>query len=279
MSILLAIIAIFCLGYVALAAWVYCSQSRLVYCPRRDLVGTPDELALAYEDIHLTNTLGTRIHGWWLPHPEPRFTLLFSHGNGGNISHRLDSLLLFHELGLSVCIYDYSGYGLSDGSPSEPATGADARAVWDWLVNEKGIASESIVLFGRSLGGAVTARLASDLHNERIRPAGLILESTFTSVPDMGAHMYPWLPVRRLSSFEYDSAAVLAEVRLPALFAHSPVDDIVPYTSGRALFESYDGPKFFMEMQGDHNSGFRQMGDAYPVGLAEFLARLERGNH
>lgn len=278
MQTLLAILAAVCAAYVAIAAWVYFSQSGLVYCPRADHVGTPADVGLEYEDVRLVNGLGTRVHGWWLPHPEPRFTLLFSHGNGGNISHRLDTLRMFHDLGLSVLIYDYSGYGLSQGQPSEAGTGADARAAWDWLVKERDMPPETILLFGRSLGGAVTARLARDLHDEDVRPAALILESTFTSVPDMGAHMYPWLPVRLLSTYRYDSVAALDGLRLPALFAHSPEDDIVPYASGCALYEAYAGPKSFMEMRGGHNFGFMDMGETYPAGLDRFLSRFVSSN-
>lgn len=262
--------------YIAIAGWVYFSQKRLLYHPWQELVATPEDVGLEYKDALFTNELGTPIHGWWLPHENARHTVLFSHGNGGNISHRLETFRIFHQLGLSLFIYDYSGYGQSGGDCSEEGTQADARAAWDWLVNKQGVRPESIVLFGRSLGGAVTAQLAADLCNQGHCPAGLILESTFTSVPDMGAHIYPWLPVRQLATYQYNSVKALSDVRLPALFAHSPNDDIVPYESGRALYEGYQGPKHFMEMVGDHNHGYLEMGPRYPEELNRFLTSLTK---
>ena len=264
--------------YAALAAWVYFSQQGLLYFPSRTISATPAEAGLDYEDVWLTNGLGTRIHAWWLPCRNARFTLLFSHGNGGNISHRIESYRIFHALKLSVLIYDYSGYGQSRGEPGEEATSADVRAAWDWLVKEEGILPDSIILFGRSLGGAVAAGLAKDLEREGGAPAGIILESTFTSVPDMGAVLYPWLPVRFLSRYRYDARADLAGLSLPALFAHGKDDEIVPYSLGRRLYESYQGPKSFFELSGDHNGGYYHMGQAYLDGLERFLAELEQGN-
>lgn len=272
----LKIIGIFGLCYTAIAVWVYFSQRRMLYFPTRTVAVTPAEVGLDHEEIWLTNALGTRIHAWWLPHEDSRFTLLFSHGNGGNISHRLESLRIFHDLGLSVLIYDYSGYGRSEGEPSEEGTRADALAAWDWLMGH-GVVPNSVILFGRSLGGAVTAGLVKDLVQQSVSPAGIILESTFTSVPDMGATIYPWLPVRLLAKYRYDSVTDLADIRLPALFSHSPDDDIVPYDIGRALYESYRGPKSFFELMGDHNRGYIVMGQGYPDNLNRFLTTLEQG--
>ena len=137
----------------------------------------------------------------------------------------------------------------------------------------------TIILFGRSLGGAVSAGLADGLVEAGIYPAGIVLESTFTSVPDMGAHIYPWLPVRRLARYQYNSMADLSDVRLPALFAHSRDDDIVPFELGRRLHDSYQGPKSFFELSGGHNGGYILMGQAYLDGLNRFLTELEQGTN
>jgi len=270
------IIAVLVACYAAFTAWVYFSQRGMLYFPVRTLAVTPAEAGLVYKDVWLVNRLGTRIHAWWLPHENARFTLLFSHGNGGNVSHRLETFRIFNELGVSVLIYDYSGYGQSEGEPGEEATRADARAAWNWLVEEQGIRPDSIILMGRSLGGAVTAGLAGDLDKEGVSPAGLVMESTFTSVPDMGAYIYPWLPVRQLVRCQYNAVIDLSGVRLPVLFAHSRDDEIVPYALGRRLYESYPGPKVFFELAGDHNGGYRLMGQAYPDGLNRFLIGLEQ---
>lgn len=260
-------------AYALLAAWIYFSQRGMVYCPRREMVATPADAGLAYEDVRLVNRLGTEIHGWRLEREGARLTLLFCHGNGGNVSHRLESLRIFHDLGLSVLIFDYSGYGRSGGEPSEEGTYADARAGWDRLM-DSGVHPGSVVLFGRSLGGGVAAGLARELADEGVAPAGIILESTFTSMPDMGAYLYPWLPVRRLSRFRYDSAAALAGLHLPGLFLHGPDDDVVPYALGSRLFEGYGGPKTFFELSGDHNRGFLETGAPYRDALARFLSSL-----
>ena len=272
---ILKIAGLIALLYGAMVAWMYLSQRRLLYMPRANLAATPSDAGLTYEDVHLTNGLGTPIHAWWLPHARPRFTLLFSHGNGGNISHRLETLRIFHGLGLSVLIYDYSGYGLSQGKPSEKATRADVRAAWDWLVRERNIDPGSIILFGRSLGGGVAAELAAKLTGQGVNPAGLILESTFTSIPDMGADIYPWLPVRQLARFRYDSENALRDVRLPALFLHGRDDDVIPFRLGRRLHDGYAGPKAFLELLGDHNSGFLFSGPVYVDGLDRFLSGLK----
>jgi pimeloyl-ACP methyl ester carboxylesterase len=273
MTFMIKGLALLAAAYLCVAAWVYLSQRRLLYRPTRTVAATPAEVGLDHEEVELVNGLGTRLHAWWVPCEGARFTLLFSHGNGGNISHRLESLRIFHDLGLSVLVYDYSGYGRSRGEPSEAATRSDARAAWDWLARS-GIAPESVIVFGRSLGGGVAARLAADLAAEGVSPGGVILESTFTSVPDMAARLYPWLPVRLLTRFRYDSAAALAGVRAPALFAHSPEDEVVPYDLGRALYEGYGGPKTFVEMRGGHNGGYLLMGQGYADALAAFLAGL-----
>ena len=269
------IIGFAALCYAAITLWVYLSQRRLLYYPTHTIAATPAEAGLHHEDIWLTNRLGTRIHGWWLPHNNSRFTLLFAHGNGGNISHRLESFRIFHDLGLSIFIYDYSGYGQSHGEPTEAGMRADSRAAWDWLIREKKSAPQDILLFGRSLGGAVTAQLAGELAQENVSPAGIIMESTFTSVPDMGALLYPWLPVRLLASYQYNSVANLKPVQAPILFAHSRDDQTVPYALGLKLHTGYQGPKSFLELQGSHNDGFLTMGQAYATGLDQFIRELE----
>ncbi|WP_338668706.1 alpha/beta hydrolase [Pseudodesulfovibrio methanolicus] len=259
--------------YAAIAAWVFLTQRGLVYCPRRGLAATPDQAGLAFEDVWLITGQGTRLHGWWLPCEGAERVLLLCHGNGGNVSYLMETYRIFHDLGLSVLSFDYSGYGRSGGRPSEKATRSDARAAWDWLVRDKGIAPGRVVLFGRSLGGGVAARLAADLAKAGTEPGGLIMESTFTSVTAMGAARYPWLPVRWLVRNRYDSVHALRGVRVPALFLHSPEDDLVPYSMGRALYEGYAGPKLFWALSGDHNCGFMST-SGYAEGLGRFLRGL-----
>jgi len=193
--------------------------------------------------------------------------VLFCHGNGGNISHRLDTIWTWNKLGMNVLIFDYRGYGKSEGKPSEEGTYLDAEAAWKHLVEKRGAAGERIIIHGRSLGGAVAARLARD-HT----PAGLILESTFSSVPDMAAKLYPMFPVRLLSRFEYGTAEYVAAVKCPVMVIHSAEDDIIPFKLGRRVFEAAGEPKRFVQIHGSHNSGFMESDGVYTPALRKFLS-------
>lgn len=255
--------------YAGLCLSLFLFQSRLVFLPSRALSATPERIGLQYEDVWLRTDDGVRIHGWFLPHAEPRGTLLFFHGNAGNISHRLESMELFHQLGLNTLIVDYHGYGNSEGSPGEAETYLDADAAWRHLTEARGIPAGRIVLFGRSLGAGVAAWLAA-----RAEPAGLILESAFASVPDMAATVYPIFPVRLLARIRYDAEAALGKVRAPVLVIHSAGDEIVPIAQGRRLFAAAGEPKRFLEIRGGHNDGFLVSRDAYVAGLHEFLQEI-----
>lgn len=256
-------------GYVALLLAMYFGQSSLLYLPdlpTRELVASPRDIGLAHEDVHLQTADGVRLHGWYLPAPDARGTLLFLHGNAGNISHRLDSLRIFHDLGLAVLIIDYRGYGQSEGRPSEAGLQEDALAAWRHLVETRQVPPERIVLFGRSLGASLAAWLAAH------RPsAGVILESAFISVPELAAELYPWLPARRLARLRHDTLEAVARAGAPVLVAHSPDDEIIPYRHGRALYEAAPSARQFLTLRGDHNSGFLLTGADYVQGLASFL--------
>lgn len=256
--------------YAMLCLAIFAFQSRLVYFPMKDLAATPAAIGLAYEDVLLETSGGTQVHGWYLPGRTDGRTLLFLHGNAGNVSHRLDSLRLFNELGLSVLIIDYSGFGQSGGAPSERQTYEDALLAWQHLTDSRGLAPERIVIFGRSLGGGVATWLAT-----QVTPAGLILESSFTSLPALASKYYPMFPVRWLARIRYDNAARLPTVGSPVLVAHSRDDELVPIAHGRALFALARDPKYFLEMSGDHNVGFLLSGPAYRQGLLAFIAGLD----
>jgi fermentation-respiration switch protein FrsA (DUF1100 family) len=263
---LLSIISITAAVLVLLSAILYIFQPNFVYFPSAPLVTTPKLIALDYEDVAIKTKDGIRLHGWYLPHEAPRATLLFLHGNGGNISHRLDSLAIFHALGLSVLIIDYRGYGQSEGTTSEQGTYLDAEAAWNYLINVKQLTGNNIIIFGRSMGGAVATWLASQQN-----PRAIILESTFTSVTDMGKHYYPFLPATLLTRIKYDSLGRIASIDQPILFIHSPSDEIVPYALGRTLFNAATEPKEFMVIRGTHNEGFLISGDEYINGLDRFI--------
>jgi hypothetical protein len=258
-------------AYLALMAAVYFGQAGMLYLPdlpSRELTASPKDIGIPYEDVELRTEDGLRLHGWYIPAARPRGALLFFHGNAGNISHRLDSIRIFHNLGLSVLIFDYRGYGRSEGKPSEEGTYRDALAAWKHLTEGHGIAPSRIVLFGRSMGAAVAAWLAA-----RTQPGALIVESAFTSVPDMAAEIYWWLPARRLSRFEYATRDYVMRISAPVLVVHSPEDEIIPFRHGEAIFAAAREPKQLLRLRGGHNEGFLVSGEQYVNGLDAFLAR------
>jgi fermentation-respiration switch protein FrsA (DUF1100 family) len=241
--------------------------------PSRKLNATPQDIGLPFENIHLLTDDGARLHGWYIPAAQARGTLLFFHGNAGNISHRLDSIRLFHDLRLSVLIFDYRGYGQSEGTPSEEGTYRDALAAWRYLTEERGIATSRIVLFGRSMGAAIAAWLATQK-----QPGVLIVESAFTSVPDTAAELYWWLPARRLSRFKYATRDYVAQARCPVLVVHSPEDEIIPFHHGEAILAAAREPKEMLRLRGGHNDGFMTSGRLYSDGFDAFLARHLQSN-
>lgn len=242
------------------------TQSRLLYRPVRDIAFTPEDMGLDFEDVTFRTEDGLALNGWYVAADGAPFTILFCHGNAGNIMHRLDTLSLFHRLGLSCFVFDYRGYGRSEGRPTEVGTYRDAHAAYEWLIRTKGIPPKQIVLFGRSLGGSVAAYLAS-----QVDARAVVVESAFTSYPDMGAWIYPYMPVRLFARFRYDTRAHLAKARCPVLVMHSREDRLVPFQFGRRLFEAAPEPKRFVEIKGDHNDGYLTSGDLYKEAWIEWL--------
>ena len=248
----------------------------LAFMPHKELDATPSDIKLAWEDVTIRTTDGEDINGWFIPGREPdrealQRTLLFFHGNAGNISDRLNSIQLFYWLGLDVLIIDYRGFGKSTGSPTVPGTIKDAEASWRYLVDDRHIAPDRIVIFGRSIGGGVAALLAGAVEP---KPGGLILESTFDSLHNLVLDYVPIAPVSLLLN-DYDSVAALKGRQIPLLQIHSRTDEIVPWELGQALYSSYQGPKRFLEIKGDHNNGFAMDVPYYLAGLKGWLSSLD----
>ena len=258
-------------AYIILAGFLFAFQSHYVYYPdypERALLADPSAIGLDFESVYLETEDGVKLSAWFIPSDNARGVILFCHGNAGNISHRLESIEIFHQLGLSVLIFDYRGYGQSEGSPTEQGTYQDAEAAWRYLVETRQLEPAQIIIFGRSLGGAVAAWLAQSQ-----RPGALILESTFTSVPDIAATLYPYLPFRLLSRFQYNTAEYLGGVDCPVLIVHSRDDEIMPFSHGRQLFEIAGEPKELLEISGTHNEGFITSGENYEQGLNAFISK------
>jgi fermentation-respiration switch protein FrsA (DUF1100 family) len=241
-------------------------QSRLLYQPMREVSFTPAKLGLDFEDVAFESADGIRLTGWHIPARDARYTLLFCHGNGGNVMHVLDLLKLFCELGLSCFVFDYRGYGHSAGRPTEAGTYLDAQAAYDWLIREKHVPPEHVILYGHSLGGSIAACLAG-----RVRCAALVVESAFTSLPDIGARLFPYMPVRLFARFRYDTQEYLRRARCPVMVIHSRDDRLVPFRFGVRLFEAAPEPKRFVETRGGHNDGFLASGDLYREAWTKWL--------
>lgn len=237
----------------------------LIFQPTPGVDLTPQELGLRAEDVFLRTSDGVRIHAFYLPAAGSTRALLFLHGNAGNASHRLPNAAELAALGASVLLLDYRGYGRSDGSPSEKGVYADARAGLAHLVTARGFEERRIVVFGRSLGGAVAVDLARDRDL-----AGLVLESTFSSMADVAGSIFGGLPVGALVRGRFDSAAKIDRVRCPLLFFHGDRDTVIPIELGRRLFEAAPEPKAFETLAGaGHN-------DTVLIGGRPYLERIRR---
>ena len=244
-------------------------ETAMIYIPSRQFYAHPGSYGLLWEKVALTASDGVKLQAWFIPAGhEDAPVMLGLHGNGGNLSDRVEKIKLFHSAGAAQLWVDWRGYGESAGSPSEAGLYRDAQAAWNWLTVAKSIPASRIVLYGESLGCGPAVEMAL-----RQKAAGLIVDSGFTSVPDMARLILPWFP-RRLIKTRFDNLAKLPRVKIPTLFLHSPEDDIVPYAMARRNFESAGGRKKFVDLRGNHNEGFLDMGPAYPAAVRDFLSSL-----
>jgi hypothetical protein len=237
-------------GYLLIVLVMMFLEEQLIFFPSRYPQGEWRIDGLGIEDAHFSSADGTRLHGWFHPHESPRAVVLFAPGNAGNVTNWTDvAQLLRKDMRVSVLIFDYRGYGRSEGKPNEAGILADARAARAWLAKRTGVAEKDIVLMGRSLGGSVMVDLAS-----KDGARGLVLESTFTSIPDVAAVHYPWIPVRMLMRTRLDSLNKIGNYHGPLLMSHGDRDDLVPHSMGRRLFEAANEPKTFVSLAGGgHN--------------------------
>jgi hypothetical protein len=257
--------------YVLFVVAVYFMQSRMLYlpgAPGRTLSVTPFDIGMEYQDVYIETTDGVTLHGWFIAGRSSQ-VLLFFHGNAGNISHRLDSIRQFQDLGLSVFIIDYRGYGQSEGRTTERGIYRDADAAWRYLIEDRGLVASDILIFGRSLGASVAARLAA-----QHQPLALIVESSFTSVPDIAQDLYPWLPARWLSRLSHATRDYVRDVQCPILVVHSRDDEIIPFRHGEEIYASANEPRTLLAIRGTHNDAFLQDARDYIGGLRAFLTGL-----
>ncbi len=248
-------------------------ERMFIYFPARQLEGDPSSIGLAFENLSIITDDQVALHGWFIAYPGAKQTLMIFHGNAGNISHRLPWIEILRDLRTNIMIIDYRGYGKSEGSPFEEGLYRDARAAFSWWTRERAGTGEQLVLFGESIGGAVAVNLAA-----RTAPAGLIIQSTFTSAREMARTVFPLGLLQPLAGVRFDSAAEILRVKCPKLIIHGDSDEIVPFRMGKALYEIAPGPKEFYEVPGaGHNSLPWQAGPDYISRLRTFLANLKTG--
>ena len=272
LRMIFAILSTLVLAYVGMTAVLYVFQANFTFFPQRAIGPTPHDVGLAYDAVSFRTEDGIELSAWFVPAPRARATVLFCHGNGGNISDRLEYIEMFHRLHLNTLMFDYRGYGQSGGKPTEPGLYRDAEAAWGYLTQTRGTPPGEVVVFGESLGGAVAAWLA-----RKEKPGALVISSAFTSLPDIAAHHYPFLPARLLCRYRFDTLEYLRGVACPVLILHSCEDEIVPYIQGRRLYETVQGPREFLQIRGGHNTCLTVSQESIAAGLEDFLRRYLRG--
>jgi fermentation-respiration switch protein FrsA (DUF1100 family) len=249
--------------------YLYSKQPGMIFYPLKEVDVTPDEWDLPYQPVQIKSTDHVKLSAWYIPHPEANKTVLFFHGNGGNISHRGDSIYIFHKLKMNVLIIDYPGYGESEGIPSEDGLYQSANSAWQYLIKDKNIKPKNIIIYGRSLGGAVAIDLAS-----RVKAGGLILESTFSSVADIVKMAFPVMSNFIYLRYSFDSLSKINKVKYPVLLIHSPDDEIIPFELGQKLFAAVQSEKKFLQIEGGHNDGFMQSISSYMQTLRSYFQSL-----
>ena len=269
-SMLIYLAVVLFVAYWGLGLILYFMQPTFLYRPVREVPFTPDELGLDFENVVFKSSDGLLLSGWYIPAEDSQLTVLFCHGNGGNMFHRLDSINIFYNLGLNCFIFDYRGYGSSEGKPGEEGTYLDVMAAYKWLTEEKKISPADIIIFGRSLGGSIAAQLAS-----RVEARTLVIESVFTSYVDIGRKFYPYMPVRWFARFSYKTIDYIKDVLCPVMIIHSRNDEIVPFEFGCQLYEVANEPKEFVEIFGSHNDSFLVSGEIYKNAWTNWLKFLK----
>ncbi len=251
-----------------------------IYFPEKEIIASPKAVGLVYEEIYFKTSDNKQLNGWFVPNNQGEiypvrerssltgFTLIFCHGNAGNISHRIDKILLLHRLGLNLFIFDYRGYGKSLGVPCEAGLYKDAAAAHSYLIKQRGVSQDDIIVYGESIGGVVAVDLA-----HRVKLRALITEEAFTSVKDMGKIVYPFLP-KFIFSNRFNCISKIREVECPKLIIHSIDDEIVPFHLGERLFNAAQPPKKFLKIRGSHNTAFLDSKQQFTEGISSFLYDL-----
>ena len=270
-SISVAILINILIFSVAIFAFLKYFERRGIYYPYEKIEFTPDEYNLQYEDIFFKTSDALVLNAWFIPAKNPRGTLLYCHGNAGNLSHRIEMVEIFNKLNLNVFIFDYRGYGRSEGAPSEEGLYRDAQAAYDYLLSRSDINKSAIIIYGKSIGANVAVDLAS-----KVKAALVISESGFSSAYDMGRKLFPYLPVKWMLTIKYDAVSKIKSIAAPKLIIHSINDEIVPFRLGKKLFEAAAAQKEFYQMRGGHNEAVFMAREEYKARVDDFLSKYLR---
>jgi uncharacterized protein len=260
---ILFIIAFLLIGFKM--AFIFLEQKTL-YHPDKDIPETPQNMGIVCENVNFRTSNGVMLNGWFIPRKDAQVTVLYCHGNAGNMYHRLHKVKFFHEMGVNFFIFDYRGFGKSAGSPSEKGLYQDAQSAYDYVASRSDVNKDKIVVYGKSLGGPV----AADLCNNRTARA-LILEGSFASVALRAQQLYPFLPMKLLVTQQYDTIAKVKDLRIPKLIAHGRQDEVISFSHGEKLFAAAAEPKRFLPFEGGHNDDVYVTSPAYKDELLNFL--------
>ena len=265
-------IGVVVVALVVFAGLLVACERKLIYHPMLYPQGywEPGAMGVSVEDVDFQAEDGVQLHGWYVQSPEAKATLLWFHGNAGNITHRLENIKLLEPLRVNIFIFDYRGYGKSAGEPDEQGIYMDSQAAYDFVTKEKKIAPEKLILFGRSLGGVFAVDVA-----DKNPAAGLILESVFTTAKDMAKKIFPILPIGWAISSKLDNVSRVAGLKLPKLFLHGDRDGVVPFRLGRQVFTAAAEPKEFYVIQGaGHNDTIFVGGEPYFATIDRFISKV-----
>ncbi len=250
---------------VLFVAYVRYLEKSSVFYPEKNVYATPQQAGLPYEDVYFRTEDGFLLHGWLVKTGQDASTVLYFHGNAGNIADRIEKIALLVDLGLNVFIIDYRGYGLSDGKPSEKGLYKDAIAAYEHLAGRRDIDPRKIIVYGTSLGAVAAIDLAA-----KRSVSGLVIDSAFTSAKDMAKIIYPFIP-SFLIGLDMDNAAKIKSVTVPKLFLHSREDEVVPFSLAERLYQTAPSPKELLPLPGMHNNGY--LTKEYLSGLKGFLQK------
>jgi hypothetical protein len=248
-------------------------EEKIIFQPDARIHQTPGSVGLAFDDVYFATDDGVRLNGWFVPRAGATSTLLWFHGNAGNISHRVENIKLLHDqVNVNIFIFDYRGYGRSEGTASEEGTYRDGAAAIELLRQRYGVEANKLIIFGRSLGAAVAAEMAT-----RVQSLAVILETPFTSVRDVARDKLPFLPIGPLLKTRYDVVEKIRKLSSPLLVLHGDRDEVVPFSHGKRVFDAAPQPKWFYTIAGaGHNDTYLVGGDSYFAALRRHIERAER---